>query len=77
VGVHLLPFDRLDGIGIGVVPARDQDRGRPSEAWLGRVLAAFGRARDGGQPLPLGPSALLVEGAAGRGPSPARSGPAR
>jgi flagellum-specific ATP synthase len=56
-GAHLLPFDRLDGIGIGarVALAPDQDRMRPTEAWLGRVLDAFGRPLDGGQPLPPGP----------------------
>jgi flagellum-specific ATP synthase len=55
-GVHLLPFDRLDGIGIGarVIVARDQARIEPSEAWLGRVLDAFGRPLDGRQPLPRG-----------------------
>jgi flagellum-specific ATP synthase len=56
-GAHLLPFDRLDGIGIGAraIIAPDQNRIRPSEAWLGRVLDAFGRPLDGGQPLPQGP----------------------
>jgi flagellum-specific ATP synthase len=55
-GAHLLPFDRLDGIGIGarVIVAPDQDRIRPSEAWLGRVVDAFGRPLDGGGPLPSG-----------------------
>ena len=38
-GAHLLPFERLDGIGVGarVTVAPDHDRVRPSEAWLGRV----------------------------------------
>src|SRR5690606_27654125 len=55
-GVHLLPFDRLDGVGIGarVVVARDQASIQPSEGWLGRVLDAFGRPLDGGPPLPRG-----------------------
>jgi flagellum-specific ATP synthase len=56
-GAHLLPFDRLDGIGVGarVIVAPDQSRIRPSEGWLGRVLDAFGQPLDGGQPLPPGP----------------------
>jgi flagellum-specific ATP synthase len=55
-GVHLLPFERLDGIGVGarVVVARDQARIEPGEGWLGRVLDAFGRPLDGGPPLPRG-----------------------
>ena len=55
-GAHLLPFDRLDGIGVGarVIVAPDQNRIRPGEGWLGRVLDAFGRPLDGGQPLPPG-----------------------
>ena len=56
-GVHLLPFDRVDGIGIGarVSVARNEDRIRPTEAWRGRVLDAFARPLDGGPPLPCGP----------------------
>jgi flagellum-specific ATP synthase len=72
-GAHLLPFERLDGIGVGarVTVARDQDHIRPTDAWLGRVLDAFGRPLDGRAPPPDGTVPLPLEGAAGRGPSPA------
>ena len=62
-GAHLLPFDRLDGIGVGtrVIVAPDQNRIRPSEGWLGRVLDAFARPLDGGQPLPPGPLSYWLQ----------------
>ena len=62
-GAHLLPFDRLDGIGVGarVMLAPDQSRVRPSEGWLGRVLDAFGRPLDGGPPLAAGPESYWLQ----------------
>jgi flagellum-specific ATP synthase len=64
-GTHLLPFERLDGIGIGarVTVAPDQDRMCATEAWLGRVLDAFGRPLDGGPPLPAGPVSFGLKAA--------------
>lgn len=51
-----MPFGVLEGIRRGC-PAhvrRSQPGIRPSPAWLGRVIDAFGRPIDGGPPLPEG-----------------------
>jgi len=55
-----MPFGGLEGIGIGCKAAIDaaQPVAYPSEAWLGRVVNAFGEPIDGGPPLPRGPRAF-------------------
>jgi flagellum-specific ATP synthase len=49
-GAVLMPFDPIDGLAAGspiILDARPATL-KPSDAWLGRVVDAFGRAVDGG-----------------------------
>jgi flagellum-specific ATP synthase len=57
IGVHILPFSELEGIGLGarIRVARGYDRVRPDPSWLGRVLDPLGRALDAGPALAAGP----------------------
>ncbi len=52
----LLPFQPLDGIGLGCEAevAESQPAISPTPAWLGRVINALGEPLDGGPPLPIG-----------------------
>ncbi|MDB5366018.1 MAG: flagellar protein export ATPase FliI [Rhodospirillales bacterium] len=52
----LLPFGRLDGIGLGCVAeiAASQPSVSPNAGWLGRVINALGEPIDGKGPLPMG-----------------------
>ncbi len=52
----LLPFNTLDGIGLGCKAevAEAQPTISPTPAWLGRVINALGEPIDGGPPLPMG-----------------------
>lgn len=52
----LLPFQTLDGIGLGCMAevAESQPAISPTPAWLGRVINALGEPIDGGPPLPIG-----------------------
>ncbi len=52
----LLPFNTLDGIGLGCKAevAEAQPTISPTPAWLGRVINALGEPIDGGLPLPMG-----------------------
>lgn len=52
----LLPFQTLDGVGLGCEAqvAESQPTISPTPAWLGRVINALGEPLDGGPPLPLG-----------------------
>ncbi len=52
----LLPFQALDGIGLGCKAevAEAQPTISPTPAWLGRVINALGEPIDGGPPLPIG-----------------------
>jgi flagellum-specific ATP synthase len=52
----VMPFGSLDGIGMGC-PAKvsnSEPAIHPTEAWLGRVINAFGEPIDGKGPLPVG-----------------------
>ncbi len=57
IGVHILPFSELEGVGLGarIRVARGYDRVRPDPSWLGRVLDPLGRALDAGPALAAGP----------------------
>lgn len=54
--VHLLPYDELQGVGLGapVRPVPALDRVRPARSWLGRVLDPLARPLDEGPPLAAG-----------------------
>ncbi|MBM3565817.1 MAG: flagellar protein export ATPase FliI [Alphaproteobacteria bacterium] len=57
-----LPFGPLEGIGLGCrVEVTDIDPAvYPDNAWLGRVINAFGEPVDGKGPLPTGPAPYRV-----------------
>ena len=52
----VMPFSALDGVGIGckAYVAEAEPVVYPSNAWLGRVVNAFGEPIDGKGPLPQG-----------------------
>lgn len=52
----MMPFGHLEGVRAGSRMEVDPDGGyvRPSSAWLGRVIDAFGNPLDHGAPLPAG-----------------------
>lgn len=67
----LLPFDEVSGVRPGD-PVRltpEPYSVRPCDAWLGRVVDAFGAPTDEGPPLPQGPTARPVRA----NPPPARA----
>ncbi|MEM7042048.1 MAG: FliI/YscN family ATPase [Pseudomonadota bacterium] len=56
-GAVLLPFDEIDGIGLGAVVRRARGHTviRPGVGWLGRVIDPMGQPIDQGPPLQDGP----------------------
>jgi len=66
-----MAFDTLDGVSLGgrVDLLDSEPVVRPSRAWLGRVVNAFGEPVDGKGPLPLGPRAVRLR----RAPPPAHA----
>lgn len=52
-----LPFAPIEGVRLGcrALLGAQESAVRPSEAWLGRVVNAFGDPIDGGGPIPVGP----------------------
>ena len=58
----LMPFGSLEGIGLGskVTVLSGEAVIYPSDAWLGRVLNAFGESADASIPLPLGEIAYPI-----------------
>src|SRR5215470_15128030 len=60
-----MPFGRLDGIALGARATFEEGASAiyPSEAWLGRVIDAFGRAIDGKAPLADGMEAYALRAA--------------
>jgi flagellum-specific ATP synthase len=62
----LMPFEQIEGIGQGakVIVQEAAAAIYPSEAWLGRVVNAFGEPIDGKGPLPRGDAPYLVRGTA-------------
>jgi len=62
-GAVLLPFEELDGVGLGatVKLSRDSNVIRPGIGWLGRVVDPFGRSLDQGPPLEEGPIEYPVQ----------------
>jgi len=67
----VMPFSTLEGIGLGcpVEIAAADPVIYPDEAWLGRVINAFGEPIDGKGPLPTGAKPYLVQNS----PPPAHS----
>ncbi len=61
-GVVLLPYDDLDGIGLGatVTLASERNMIRPTAAWLGRMIDPMGRPIDSGSALEEGPRAYPI-----------------
>lgn len=64
----LMPFGPLEGVAPGAEIRIDPQGSavRPSKAWLGRIIDAFGNPIDGKGPLPQGPAAYPL-----RSPPPA------
>ncbi|MEA1937899.1 MAG: flagellar protein export ATPase FliI [Pseudomonadota bacterium] len=58
----LMPFAALEGVGLGcrAEVGEPQPAIFPTEAWLGRVINAFGEPIDGKGPLPKGPLAMAL-----------------
>lgn len=59
-----LPFNHLEGVRMGY-PATLLEAEpciQPCQEWLGRVIDAFGRPIDGGEPLPSGTQAIALRG---------------
>ncbi|MFQ5348497.1 MAG: flagellar protein export ATPase FliI [Rhodothalassiaceae bacterium] len=58
----VMPFSALDGVGIGckAYVAESEPVVYPSNAWLGRVVNAFGEPVDGKGPLPQGHDPALL-----------------
>ena len=67
----LMPFGPVEGVAPGAdIRIIDQAASvRPTRAWLGRVINAFGQPIDGGPPLPQGPVAYPLRAS----PPPAHS----
>ncbi len=61
----VMPFGSLDGIGMGCQAevSTAEPAIYPTEAWLGRVINAFGEPTDGKGPLPLGDVAYPIRAA--------------
>jgi len=55
----LMPFGAVEGVAPGaeIRIAPEGDAVRPTRAWLGRIVDAFGKPIDGKGPLPQGPAA--------------------
>jgi flagellum-specific ATP synthase len=62
-GATLVPFDGLDGIGLGlpVTPAPEHGAVRPSTGWLGRIVGPLAEPLDGGPPLQPGARAYPLQ----------------
>jgi flagellum-specific ATP synthase len=60
-----LAFGSLDGVGLGskAIVVETDPVVRPTRAWLGRVINAFGEPIDGKGPLPQGPLACRIRNA--------------
>ncbi|WP_409020162.1 flagellar protein export ATPase FliI [Brevundimonas vesicularis] len=67
----LMPFGPVEGVAPGAdIRIIDQAASvRPTRAWLGRIINAFGQPIDGGSPLPQGPVAYPLRAS----PPPAHS----
>ncbi len=67
----LMPFGPVEGVAPGAdIRIIDQAASvRPTRAWLGRIINAFGQPIDGGPPLPQGPVAYPLRAS----PPPAHS----
>lgn len=61
--VLAMPYGGLDGVGVGCRADIDRTEAAvfPSEAWLGRVVNAFGEPIDGKGPIPDGQTAMRVK----------------
>ncbi len=61
-GVVLLPYDELDGIGLGatVTLASERNAIRPTAKWLGRMIDPMGRPLDSGPALEEGSKAYPI-----------------
>ncbi|MBP5856063.1 flagellar protein export ATPase FliI [Marivibrio halodurans] len=61
----VMPYQALEGVALGAraeaLPA--EPAVRPTDAWLGRVVNAFGEPVDGGAPLPQGDEAVPIRSA--------------
>ncbi|MEO0389041.1 MAG: FliI/YscN family ATPase, partial [Pseudomonadota bacterium] len=71
-GARIMTYASCDGVGLGhLTRLRRLEGPRPSDAWVGRILDAFGAPLDGG-PLARGPDEVDVKAApppaAGRAP---------
>lgn len=64
-GALLMPFGPVEGVAPGaeIRIAPEGDSVRPTKAWLGRVIDAFGNPIDGKGPLPRGPAAYPLRAA--------------
>ncbi|WCL55378.1 flagellar protein export ATPase FliI [Gimibacter soli] len=63
-GVALgMPYGAVEGIGVGckAVLAQSDPVAYPSDAWLGRVLNAFGEPIDGKGPVAMGPRPYMLK----------------
>jgi flagellum-specific ATP synthase len=73
---QLMPLGTLQGIGLGARADFDDQPAMlyPSEAWLGRVINAFGEPTDNAGPLPKGPVGYPLKAAPPSAHSRARVG---
>ncbi len=62
---QVMPLGSVDGVTLGARADFDSQPAQlfPSEAWMGRVINAFGQPTDGKGPLPLGPVGYSVKAA--------------
>lgn len=72
----LMPFDPIQGVRLGARIEIDPEPAvaRPCDAWLGRVVDAFGGPADGGAPLEQGSAPRLLRAAPPQAQSRARLG---